>query len=192
MRVRNPEDEYFRKREQELMAKLKRKAEEQAARKHLAEQAGVYDEEILKEMEDLGYKPETLMLIHLIPLVQVAWAEGGVSDRERALILEAARSRGIQPGSAADRHLETLLTERPPDAFFEKTLRAITAILEGTAPDQREEKRRNLLNYSAAIASASGGIFGFAKVSAEEQRVLQRLTEELKDRRGDAGPPIKG
>ena len=132
---RRLEDEYFRKREQELMEKLKRKAGEQAARKHLAEQAGVFDEEVLKAMEDLGYKPETLMLIHLIPLVQVAWAEGGVSDRERALIVEAARSRGIQPGSAADRHLATLLTERPSDAFFDKTLQAITAMLDGAAPE---------------------------------------------------------
>jgi hypothetical protein len=188
---RRVEDEYFRKREQELMDKLKRKAEEQAARKHLAEQAGVFDEEILKDMEDLGYKPETLMLIHLIPLVQVAWAEGGVSDRERTLIVEAARSRGIQPGSAADRHLATLLTERPSDAFFEKTLRAITAMLDGAAPEQGEADRRNLLTYSTAIASASGGILGFARVSVEEQRVLKRITEELKHRRGDAGPAVK-
>jgi hypothetical protein len=189
---RRLEDEYFRKREQELMEKLKRKAGEQAARKHLAEQAGVFDEEVLKAMEDLGYKPETLMLIHLIPLVQVAWAEGGVSDRERALIVEAARSRGIQPGSAADRHLATLLAERPSDAFFDKTLQAITAMLDGAAPEQGEADRRNLLTYSTAIASASGGILGFAKVSAEEQRVLKRITDELAHRGGDAGPAAKG
>jgi hypothetical protein len=47
------------------------------------------------------------------------------------------------------------------------------------------------LTYSTAIASASGGILGFARVSVEEQRVLKRITEELKHRRGDAGPAVK-
>jgi hypothetical protein len=43
----------------------------------------------------LGYVPETVMLLHLVPLVQMAWADGGVSNPERALIVEAARAPGI-------------------------------------------------------------------------------------------------
>jgi hypothetical protein len=39
---------------------------------------------------------------------------------------------------------------------------------------------------------ASGGILGLAKISAEEQRALKRITEELTHRRGDAGPAAKG
>jgi hypothetical protein len=48
----------------------------------------------------LGYVPETVMPLHLVPLVQMAWADGGVSDLERALIVEAARARGNRPGLA--------------------------------------------------------------------------------------------
>jgi hypothetical protein len=33
------------------------------------------------------------------------WADGGISDRERELVIEAARARGIEAGSTADRQL---------------------------------------------------------------------------------------
>jgi hypothetical protein len=85
----------------------------------------VADEEILQDLQDLGYTPETVMLLHLVPLVQMAWAEGGVSDSERALIVEAARARGVEAGSPADRQLAEWLTSRPSERLFERTLRAI-------------------------------------------------------------------
>jgi hypothetical protein len=182
------EEEYFRKREQELIEKLQRRAQEAAGRQRLAERTGVADQEILKDLQDLGYTPETVMLLHLIPLVQMAWAEGGVSDRERALIVEAARARGILADSEADRELAKWLGQRPSDDFFERTLRAVAAMLQAVPPEEGEAGRRNLLSYSSAIASASGGILGFGKVSPEELQVLSRITQEL-ERRRDA---VKG
>src|SRR5262249_20517245 len=46
-RGRALEEEYFRKREQELIEKLRRRAAAEATRQQLSEQAGVADEEIL-------------------------------------------------------------------------------------------------------------------------------------------------
>lgn len=109
----------------------------------------------------LGYTPETVMLLHLVPLVQMVWAEGHVSDRERDLIIEAARSPGIEAGSPADRQLAGWLTERPSDELFEKTLGAIGAVLQARPAEEREASRRDLLSYCTAIASASGGVLGF-------------------------------
>jgi hypothetical protein len=126
------------------------------------------------------------MLLHLVPLVQMAWAEGGVSDRERALIVEAARARGVDPGSPADRQLADWLTSRPSERFFEQTLRAIRAFLEARPAEEREANRRELLSYSTAIASASGGVLGFGAVSAEERALLARLSSELERAHGPA------
>ncbi len=177
------EEEYFQKRERELIEKLQQRAQETAGRQRLAERTGVADEEILKDLQELGYTPETVMLLHLLPLVQMAWAEGGVSERERSLIIEAARARGVPEGSEADRELAKWLEKRPSDDFFEKTLRAVAAMLQAVPPEEGEAGRRNLLSYSSAIASASGGILGFGKVSAEELQVLSRITQELERRR---------
>jgi hypothetical protein len=188
-RRRIQEEEYFQRREQELIAKLQQRGRAEAARRDLAERTGVADDEILADLEALGYTPETVMLLHLVPLVQMAWAEGGVSDRERALIVEAARARGIEAGSAADRQLTGWLTSRPSADLFEKTLRAIGSILQARPPEEREASQRDLLSFSTAIAGASGGILGFGKVSPEEQRVLARLTAEFERAHGPLAPP---
>src|SRR5215216_1178357 len=123
-RRRTQEEEYFRKREQELIDKMRQRAEADAGRQRLSERSGIADAEILQDLEALGYTPDTVLLLHLVPLVEMAWAEGGVSDRERSLILEAARARGVEDDSAAARQLAQWLAVRPSDRFFETTLRA--------------------------------------------------------------------
>jgi hypothetical protein len=65
----------------------------------------------------------------------------------------------------------------------------ISAILEVRAPEEREADRRDLLSYSLAVASASGGILGVKKVSREEERVLARLARELERTHGPVAPP---
>lgn len=178
-RGRSLEGEYFRRKEQEVIEKLRRSAQADAQRRRLAEQAGVADDEVLRDLQDLGYTAETVMLLHLVPLLQVAWAEGGVSAEERALIVEAARSRGIQPGTPADGQLSEWLARRPSDAFFEKTLRAVQTILHAASPEERETSERDLLSLSTAIAGASGGILGFGAVSQDERKILARITDAL-------------
>lgn len=181
-RGRALEEEYFRRREQELIEKLRQRAQADAAKQQLAEQAGVADEEILQDLQELGYTPETVALLYLVPLVQVAWAEGGVSDRERTLIVEAARARGIDADTSADAQLTQWLTTRPSEKLFEQTLRAIRAILESRPAAEREASRTDLLTYSTAIAEASGGVLGLRSVSPEERALLARISSELESK----------
>jgi hypothetical protein len=187
-RGRSLEEQYFRKREQELIEKMRRRAEADAERRRLGEQAGVADEEILQDLQTLGYTPETVMLLHLVPLVQMAWAEGDVSPRERDLIVEAARARGISAGSPADKQLSGWLIRRPSNELFEKTLRAIGAILQARPAGEREASHKDLLSYLTAIASASGGVLGFRAVSDEERKLLDRISRELEKVHGSAAP----
>lgn len=187
-RRRIQEEEYFQRQEQQLIAKLQQRGRDEATRRRMAERTGVVDNEVLQELEALGYTPETVMLLHLVPLLQVAWAEGGVSDRERALIVEAARASGVEADSAADRQLADWLATRPSADFFEHTLRLIEVVLQARPDHAREDNRRDLLSYCMAIASASGGVLGFGRVSAEEERVLARISEVIERARGRARP----
>ena len=188
-RRRSREEEYFRRQEKELIEKLQQRGREEATRRRMAERTGVADEELLRDLQALGYTPETVMLLHLVPLLQMAWAEGSVSDRERDLIIEAARARGIDKDSPADHQLTAWLASRPSDELFEKTLRAIGAILQARPSEEREANQLDLLSRLTAIASASGGILGFGKVSPQEQQVLARVSEEMERARGSAGQP---
>ena len=181
-RGRGLEEEYFRKREQELVDKLRQRAAADATRQQLSEQVGVADEEILADLQALGYTPETVSLLHLVPLVQMAWAEGGVSDRERELIVEAARARGIEAGTPADALLTQWLTTQPSEQVFERNLRVIRAILQSRPEAERDASRSDLLSTATAIAEASGGVLGFRAVSPEERALLARISQELENK----------
>src|SRR5262249_872827 len=124
---RTREDLHFRKIEQELIDRIRRRAEESARLRHLSERAGVADLGILNEPSALGHEPDTLMLLHLAPLVHVAWADGSVSAAERQLILETARARGVVDGSPAALKLEQWLAARPSSSDLEQTMHVITA-----------------------------------------------------------------
>lgn len=179
-RGRSLEEEYFHRKEREIIEKMRVRAASDEQRQRLGQHAGVADEEVLRDLQDLGYTPETVMLLHLVPLIQTAWAEGGVSQKERGLIVKAARSRGITEGSPADQQLELWLEKRPSDELFEKTLRAIRTILHAQSPEARTASEADLLSLATAIAAASGGIVGFGAVSDEEKQILSRISEELK------------
>jgi hypothetical protein len=182
-RRRTQEEEYFQRQEQQLIANLQQRGRDEAARRSMAECTGILDQEVLQQLSTLGYTPETVILLHLVPLVQVAWADGRVSDQERALIVEAAWIRGIEVDSVADRQLSTWLVERPSADFFEKTLNVIGKILRARPVDDSDTGQYDLVSYCRAIASASGGVLGLGKVSAEEERVLARITHEIESAR---------
>jgi hypothetical protein len=189
-RRRKEEEEYFRRQEEQLIEKLRQRRAADAARRDMTERTGVVDQEILGDLETLGYTPETVGLLFLLPLVEVAWADGTISHNERVLVVEAARARGIEAGSAADQQLAGWLDAPPSADFYQNTRRAIGAILHGRSAEQREADQRDLLSYSLAVAAASGGILGLGKVSNDEKQVLTRLTRELERIHGPVAPPI--
>ena len=179
-RGRSLEEEYFHRKERELIEKMRVRAAGEEQRRRLGQETGVGDDDVLRDLQELGYTPETVMLLHLVPLIQTAWAEGGVTQKERDLIVKAARSRGITAGSPADQQLDLWLAQRPSGELFEKTLRAIRTILQAQPEDARAASEKDLLSLASAIATASGGIVGFRAVSDEERQILAHISEELK------------
>lgn len=177
--ARSPETEYFLRKEKELIERLRQKAEEEAKKKEMADATGVADEGILKELMELGFDRETLTLVHMIPLLEVAWADGQVSEREKELVLEAARTRGVSPGTPGYEKLTGWLAERPPQVLFDRTLVLARATLAVLLDDRQDRVRRDLFAHCEAIAEASGGFLGFAKVSPEEKAALEKVTREL-------------
>ena len=178
--VRKREEEYFRQRDRELIERMRSAAEAERTRKNLQDASGIQDAALLQDLEQLGFTPETLSLLPLVPVLQVAWAEGGISAPERTMIVNLARSRGITAGSAGDVQLADWLDRRPSDDTFRKAGRLIAAMLDG--PGTLKVDPADLLAYCEQIAAASGGILGIGKVSAEERAALQQIATQLKNR----------
>ena len=187
--VRSREEEYFRRKDRELIEKMRqaaaaeqKRSEADRTRTELESRSGIHDPALLQELQALGFTPDTVSLLPLVPIVQVAWAEGGVSDAERDLILRFARERGITPGSAADDQLGQWLASRPSDDVFARATRLIRAVLDDPSAERSALRAEDLLQHAEEIAAASGGLLGFNKISASERALLQQIEGALKQR----------
>lgn len=178
--ARKREEDYFRKRDRELIERMRNAAAAAQTRRDLEARTGLHDPDLLKDLEDLGFTLDTIALLPLVPIVQVAWAEGGVSDAERRLIVKLARDRGIEAHGAADRQLAEWLDRRPPADVFSRATRLIGAMLDGPGKEAAGLSADDLIKYSEEIAGASGGILGIGKVSAEERATLAQIAAALK------------
>lgn len=183
-RGRSLEEEYFRKKDRELIEKMRQASAAEQARRELSRKTGLQDPDVLQELEALGFTPETVVLLPLVPLVQMAWAEGGVSDAERKLILQLARTRGIDEGSGADRQLAAWLSSRPAPQVFTSASRLIRAMLDAPAGGTGALTADDLVKQCEAIAAASGGMFGINRVSSEERALLSTIARDLRRQQG--------
>lgn len=186
-RAKGLEESYLRKKEQELVEQMRRRAAKQAERQELAEAGGVGDEEILATLQEMGYTRETVNLLHLVPLVQIAWASGSVTSREREMVLRLCEWRGVEKDCPAWEQLDNWLDQRPSDEFFLTTLRIIHHLLEFQTVNERVAGRTDLISFCIRIATASGGFLGIgSKISKGERTALDQIVEELTRRNPDA------
>lgn len=182
-RGRALEEEYFRRKDQELVEKLRQKAAAEEAQRALGQSTGVADPELLRELMALGFTPDTVALLPLMPVLQVAWAEGGVTPLERDLIERLATARGIAAGGPADAQLMDWLANKPPEAVFQGASRLIGALMESGSGVVSNLNAADLVALCEQVAHASGGIFGLGKVSIEERALLASIASDLKGRK---------
>ena len=117
-RERGLEEEFFRKSDAQLIEKMRDKAHLDEIVAELAKVLQVENPDLLRRVRDLGIDRSTGSALIVAPLVQVAWAEGKVTDKERETVLRLAASRGIEKGSPAEAQLLAWLDHRPSDAVF--------------------------------------------------------------------------
>lgn len=182
------EDEYFRKRDRELIAQMHDAARSEEERRRMGAALGISDETSLVELQKVGYSVDTIQLLHLVPFIAVAWAEGRVSHSERDLIMQAAGLRGVTYDSLAYRQLDSWLNGRPTDEFFSVSFRAIRAVFATLRPMAQEVASRTLLDYCTAVARATSESYGLGpKISRQERELIDRITEALTPAQRESG-----
>ena len=189
--ARIKEEEHFRRKDAELIRDLQRKEAAHKERAEMKQVAGIADDHVVAELQASGYDRETVRVLHLMPLLQVAWADGEISKGERRHILEAARLHGVEPDSRAHRRLESWLEHRPGDDFFRRSLRAVRTVLHAMEPEQKHTRKLGLLSLCRKVASASGGFFGLgSKISAAERALLAEIASEVEHAHGRAAKAL--
>ena len=147
---------------------------------HIAQVAAALnlpDPKLAERMLLLGFDAETASVLYLLPLIQVAWANGSVSRAERAKIMRILRLREIPQGCRAWQLCESLLLSRPTEAFLQNSRQLLQAVLKSKGRAVEAQVERELIAMCLDVAEVSGGIFGFGgRVSGAEEEAIRAIT----------------
>lgn len=170
------EEEFFRRREQALIERMRQEQQRRELTEALSQASGIKDPEVLRKLVDLGIQPRTLAPLALVPLVEVAWADGSMAPKEREAIVAAAEAAGLDRGSAGFALLESWLEERPEPALRQVWFEYVRALCSALDEAGRQRLRSEVMGRARAVAEAAGGILGLGrKVSPAEEQVLREL-----------------
>jgi hypothetical protein len=174
------EETFFAQHNRELLDRLKEKAEREEQRKLLAEALQISDDTVLDHLVELELNAECAMAFGLVPLVEVAWADGRIDAPEREAILKAAADSGCEEGSIPAELLKAWLEAKPPGVLLDAWREYVRALKESLSAAEMAEIRDKLLGRARAVAEAAGGFLGLgAKVSGREKAVLEELEQAL-------------
>ena len=177
-RERALENQFFARENEKLKQQLRDKQEKKEVRAELMRVTAIRDETVIDHMLDLGIRPDTWAAISLVPLIEVAWADGKMEDAERRAVIGAAESNGVDPNSPAAELLESWLTRRPDGRLLEAWGEYIVALCAAISPEGKTALKAEVLGRARRVAEAAGGFLGLGnKVSAEEQKILEVLSK---------------
>lgn len=169
------EESFFERENQRLLEKLREQAARERKRAILGEALKIDDDKLLDHLVELDLSPETIVALTLVPLVEVAWADGEIQVREREAILRAAEERGVAAGSINHQLLSNWLLRQPSASLLEVWRHYAKALLLSLDDDERRLMRERTIDSASAVAEAAGGFLGFGSISAAERAVLDEL-----------------
>ncbi len=168
--------------EQEALERRNQRAHAARERRLLADAIGISAPDILVELQVVGYTADTIALLELAPAVDVAWADGAITERERDVILQIGARYGVTVDSRVYTYLNCWLDSPPSDHLFDASIRAIRAMLDSLRPDARDAIRRWLVADYTAVAAVSAGIGFGSRIADDERLALSHIVAALKGR----------
>lgn len=170
------EDEFFRREDQRLLARLRELKEAETNREALAKASGITAPEVLDRLLQLGIQPQTLAALSIVPLIEVAWADGALDTKERRAVLEHAGAAGVTSGSPGHALLEAWLERRPSQQLLDAWGEFVRALRAQIGADEAARLKAELVERARVVARASGGVLGLgSKVSRAEAAMLASL-----------------
>jgi hypothetical protein len=172
------EEEFFAKQNQRLLQQLGATMAAKAKREALAAASGITNAAVLEQLVAADLSGETLAALSLVPLVEVAWADGNLDDKERSALLKAAEQAGLSPDSASYQLFDEWLRERPSRRLLAAWKAYVTALSSTLDAQAKQALRQDLLGRARAVAEAAGGFLGLGRrISSAEQAVLTELEQ---------------
>jgi hypothetical protein len=172
------EDAFFLKEDQKLVENLRAMRAMAENKETLRKISGITNETILQKLIELNIRPETLASLCLVPLVEVAWADGSIDPKESQALLSAADTMGMKQGSIDHELIQQWLTHKPSTNLLTAWTHYIQGLCEQLSGEEKQTLKKELLTQARTIAEASGGFLGLNignRVSKSESEMLKRL-----------------
>ena len=174
-KARALEDSFFAKENARILQELREASAREEKKKEFREYLNIESEDVLDTLIDLDVEPETLVAFTLVPLVEVAWADGEIQPKEREAIIKAAIERGVEDGSPTCTLLRNWL-QTPPDPVLLETWRGyIEELMVSLGERARAHLKSSSIGRAHAVAEAAGGFLGIGSISAAEKKKLEEL-----------------
>ncbi|MEQ1506980.1 MAG: FHA domain-containing protein [Myxococcota bacterium] len=125
----------------------------------------------------LGIDRRNLRSLSLLPLVEVAWADGKIQPRELDLIRTKAEERALNDDDRMV--LENWLKYTPSPGYLRAGRVALAWARQHGDPGLDPDWLRKIPDDARAVAAAAGGLFGIGAVCRAEREALTRLVTEL-------------
>jgi len=169
------EDSFFAKENERILKELRAASARENKKKEFREYLNIDNDEFLDALVDLEVEPETLVAFTLVPLVEVAWADGEIQPKERDAIIKAAVDRCVDEDSPTAQLLRNWL-QTPPDPLLLEIWESYIAELKKSVGDSAlAHMKSSVIGRARAIAEAAGGFLGVAAISAAEKKMLDKL-----------------
>ena len=176
-RGRALENQFYEKENKEKLAAMKTKMDAQRSRDDLRKASGMTDDAVLDKLVELGMRANTIAALSLVPLIEVAWADGEIQDNERTAILQGAHGKGLEQGTDGYELLQTWLKSRPDSALFDAWSSYIKALAGQLNDEQNRLLKNQIVGFAKMVAASAGGFLGIGKVSASEEKALSRIEQ---------------
>ena len=171
-------ESFFIKEDQKLIEELKTMRKMKETKENLSKVSGIHNDAVLQKLVDLEVQPETVASLAIVPLVEVAWADGDVDEKEKKAILKGIATAGFSSSGVDHSLLESWLLRKPPQKMMAAWKHYIHGLCGRLTDKERTALKEEILLHARTVAEASGGFLGLtSSISAEEKAMLKKIEE---------------
>ena len=166
------EEEYFRKANAEAAAKLKKRAE--------LEGVGIQDTGLIDHLLACGFDADSARALYVLPLIDVAWADGAVQAAERREILGVLEKQGIATNTKAYGLVVKWIDRGAADESYLQARTLLEPIVQELKKSGKDPAAW-IIAASEKVASVTNSLFGLGSkmISKEERSYIEELAKKF-------------
>jgi len=148
------------------------------------------DADVIRALADLGMDEQSIKALPLLPLIQVAWADGEIQAGERTTIETLAVNR-FELTDEGQRLMGNWLRYPPSQTYFDKGREALLMVAMREQDGMDESVLSDVVELSKKVARSAGGLFGIGAISSSEAAAIKEIAAALKIDAGTSLDAVK-